>query len=669
MALKVALVSGILATLIGGARPARAQNAVEVASPDGRLTIRFEVVQGRPHYSVSRDERAVIEPSLLGFEFRDAPPLGPGLELVGTERRAVDETWKPVWGQRSSIRNHCSELTVNLRESGGLHRELTIVFRAYDDGVGFRYVLPEQPNLAGFAITEEVTRFRLAGDHIVWWSRADYDSYEHLYNETRLSGMLAANTPITMRAADGLHLCITEAALYDYADMTLEPTPGEPLTLRSVLVPWPDWVRVYGRTPFATPWRVVLIADRAGGLIESSLVLNLNEPCVLEDTSWIRPMNYLGIWWGMHIGRQTWAQGPTHGATTANARGLIDFASEHGFDAVLIEGWNTGWEKWGSKDAFDFVTPYPDFDLPSVARYASERGVALVGHHETGGDVPSYERMLQEAFAQCERLGIHAVKTGYAGGIFPRGQYHHGQWMVNHYQRVVEAAARHRIVLDVHEPIKPTGVERTYPNMMTREGARGQEYNAWSEGNPPSHTATLPFTRIVAGPLDYTPGILGLRYTNASVERSVHSTVANQLALMVVLYSPMQMAADLIENYEGHPAFAFAEAVPCDWDETRALGGEIGDFATIARRSGRDWFIGSITDEFPRTLEVPLSFLEPGVTYRAFIVADGPGAHYEENPEPCEIREATVTAADMLTLDLAAGGGCAVWLAPSEQAE
>ncbi len=315
-----------------------------------------------------------------------------------------------------------------------------------------------------------------------------------------------------MRTAEGTHLCVHEASLVDYASMTLEPVPGEPLTLRAALVPWPDGVLVRGRTPFLTPWRVVLITDRAGGLIESNLILNLNEPCALEDTSWIRPMKYVGIWWGLHIKRQTWHAGPTHGATTANAMRMIDFAHDHGIPGVLIEGWNTGWDRWGSDGAFDFVTPYPDFDLESVARYASRRGVALIGHHETGGDVPSYERMMEEAFAQCERLGIHAVKTGYAGGIFPRGQYHYGQWMVNHYRRVIELAASHRIMLDAHEVIKPTGEERTWPNMMTREAARGMEYNAWSEGNPPEHTTILPFTRIVAGPLDYTPGIFDVRF-------------------------------------------------------------------------------------------------------------------------------------------------------------
>ncbi len=659
----VSMAAVVAAALLCAAGPAGAAGETTISSPNGEVSVAFQLIDGRPHYSVSLEGRVIIEPSRLGFRFRDAPPLESGFEIVDSSTRSFDETWEPVWGKCSSVRNHGNELSVTLRENGGLGRELGVVFRAFDDGIGFRYVLPEQPNLGEFAITSEETRFRLPSDHTVWWIPNDYDSDEHLWNETPLSQVPGANTPVTMRTAEGMHLCIHEAALVDYASMTLEPVPDEPLTLRAALVPWPDRVLVRGRTPFRTPWRVVLITDRAGGLIESNLILNLNEPCALEDTSWIRPMKYIGIWWGLHIKRQTWHAGPTHGATTANAMRMIDFAHDHGIPGVLIEGWNTGWDRWGSDGAFDFVTPYPDFDLESVARYASRRGVALIGHHETGGDVPSYERMMEEAFAQCERLGIHAVKTGYAGGIFPRGQYHYGQWMVNHYRRVIESAASHRIMLDAHEVIKPTGEERTWPNMMTREAARGMEYNAWSEGNPPEHTTILPFTRIVAGPLDYTPGIFDVQF-DATMGRSTHTTLANQLALYVVLWSPLQMAADLIENYEGHPAFPFIEAVPCDWDETVGVDGAIGDHVTVARRSGREWFLGSVTDENARALEVALSFLEPGVVYAARIYADGPGADWETNPGSLAIREEQVMAVDTLAVELAPGGGQAVQFTP-----
>jgi len=658
--ISIALVASVFAAP-GTAR--EAPRSETVSSPDGRLTATLTVRGGVPAYHVERSGRPIILPSRLGLRLRGALPLEDGFELADSATRSFDETWEPVWGKCSRVTNRGNELTVTLRERLVPKRELVLVFRVFDDGIAFRYVLPEQPALGEFAIESEETRFAFAVDHTTWWIPNDYDSDEFLWNETPLSAVSGANTPVTMRAADGTHLCIHEAALVDYASMTLEPDPGEYLTLRCVLVPWPDGVAVHGRTPFVTPWRVILVTDRAGGLVESNTILNLNEPCALEDTSWIRPMKYVGIWWGMHIKRNTWHAGPTHGATTANARRLIDFAHDHGIPGVLVEGWNTGWERWGSEGTFDFVTPYPDFDLRSVARYAQMRGVALIGHHETGGDVPTYERMMEEAFAQYERLGIHAVKTGYAGGIFPRGQHHYGQWMVNHYRRVIALAAAHRITVDGHEVIKPTGEERTWPNMMTREAARGMEYNAWSEGNPPSHATVLPFTRIVAGPLDYTPGIFDIRF-DRTTGRSVHTTLAHQLALYVVLWSPLQMAADLVENYEGQPAFAFIEAVPCDWDETLGLDSAIGDHATIARRNGREWFLGSVTDENARALEVPLTFLEPGTVYLARVYADGPGADWETNPLSISITEAEVTAADTLSLALAPGGGQAVQLTP-----
>jgi alpha-glucosidase len=530
--------------------------------------------------------------------------------------------------------------------------------------VGFRYEFPEQANLKDFEIMSEETQFLFPGDPTAWWTPADFDSYEHLYTTGPLHSLDAANTPVTLKTDDGLYLCIHEADLTDYAGMTLARVDEPAVGLSSSLVPWPDGSKVKGAAPFKTPWRTIQISTWPGGLVESSLVLNLNEPCVIEDTSWIKPMKYIGIWWGMHIDKYTWHIGDRHGATTENAKRYIDFAARHGIPGVLIEGWNTGWDRWGQEGAYDFVTPYPDFDLPAVVAYARSKGVVIIGHHETGGDVPTYEKQLDKAFSLYSDLGVPAVKTGYAGAIYPRGYHHHGQWMVRHYRMVVKKAAEYRLMLDVHEPIKDTGISRTYPNMMTREGVRGTEYNAWETGNPPEHMTILPFTRMLAGPLDYTPGIFDLTFDAHKPNNRVHSTLANQLALFVVLYSPMQMAADLIENYEGHPAFTFIEAVPVAWDETRVLNGEIGDYVTIARRSGAEWYIGSITDENARVLSVDLKFLEPGRAYTARIYADAPDAHYETNPTAYEIREQCVTRDTILNLELAPGGGQAIALIP-----
>jgi hypothetical protein len=512
----------------------------------------------------------------------------------------------------------------------------------------------------------EDTRFAFAGNHTTWWIPADFDSYEHLYYQTPLDLVFAVNTPVTMKTEGGLYVSLHEANLTDYAGMTLALVPDEINTLRTSLVPWPDGSKVKGSTPCKTPWRTIQIATWPGGLVESSLILNLNEPCVIEDTSWIKPMKYIGIWWGMHIGKYTWHEGPDHGATTANAKRYVDFASRHGIPAVLIEGWNTGWHRWGQEGAFDHVTPYPDFDIEEVVRYAKEKGVGIIGHHETGGDVTTYDRQIEFAFRLYRDLGIHAVKTGYAGKIYPRGQYHHGQWMVNHYRMVVEKAAQYRIMLDVHEPIKPTGISRTYPNMMTREGVRGTEFNAWSEGNPPEHVTILPFTRMLAGPLDYTPGIFDLTFDEYKPGNRVRSTLANQLALYVILYSPLQMAADLIENYEGHPAFKFIKEVPVDWDETRVLNAEIGDYVTIARRKGDTWYIASVTDENARALTVGLAFLEAGKTYQARIYADAPESDFESNPTAYEMREQQVTRDTILNVELARGGGQAITITPGE---
>ncbi|MBD3367201.1 MAG: glycoside hydrolase family 97 protein [Candidatus Eisenbacteria bacterium] len=648
-----------------GASGTRALESPEnLTSPSGTVTVAFHLEDGRPFYAVTHRGRPVVLPSELGFVLGDGPFDGP-FELVSTDRRSHDGTWKPVWGAFERVRNHYNELDVTLRETAGRGRTLDIVFRAYDDGAAFRYRFPEGGGRGPFEIMEERSTFRFGGDHTVWWTVQDFDSYEHLYRKTPLSRLEAANTPITMRFADGLHVSLHEADLTDYSGMTLVPADGTGLALRSALVPWPDGVKVLAEAPCRTPWRTIQIAETPGGLVESQLIANLNEPCALDDTSWIRPMTYIGIWWGMHIGKYSWHEGATHGATTENAKRYIDFAARHDIPGVLIEGWNTGWDRWGQEGAFDYVTPYDDFDLEEVVAYARERDVSIIGHHETGGDARSYENVLDDALGLYASLGVPAVKTGYAGPIVPSGLHHHGQWMVQHYRRVVEAAARHRIMLDVHEPIKPTGLRRTWPHMMTREGVRGMEYNAWSEGNPPEHTTILPFTRMLAGPLDYTPGIFDMFFEEQNrPENSVKSTLAKQLALYVVLESPLQMAADLIENYEEHPVFAFIERVPVTWDETRVPEAAVGDYCVFVRRDNLDWYIGAVTDETGRTVTVSLDFLDPRRTYEGTLYVDGEDAHWRDGPASYAIESRTLTSDDELTLRLAPGGGAAVRLTP-----
>lgn len=661
-----------------------------VTSPEGRLRLTFALTDGAPSYAVTYRDRSVILPSRLGFTFRENPAMKGDFKIEGAEDQLVDETWTQPWGEEAEIRNHYRELRVDLRETGEPGRTMTLAFRVYDDGLGFRYEIPQQPNLSTFDIMSELTEFVLTDDHELWWIPAYADNrYEYLYQQTRLTHLSdnerqAVHTPLTMRTGTGLYLSIHEAALSDYASMTLVPGDDQrpAYTLECDLVPWSDGTKVKTAAPLRTPWRTIQIAETPGDLITNYLILNLNEPSVLEETDWIRPMKYVGIWWGMHIDVHTWGSGDRHGATTENAQRIIDFAAEHGIGGVLIEGWNVGWDGDWSRhgDRFSFTTPYPDFDLEAVATYAAERGVMLIGHHETGAAIQNYEQQLEAAFTLYQDLGVRAVKTGYVGwgqGIKRRDadgnlvglEWHHGQWMVRHYRHVVETAARYGIMLNVHEPIKPTGIRRTYPNMMTREGARGQEYNAWSEdgGNPPEHTTILPFTRLLAGPMDFTPGIFDLTFDEIRPENRVNTTLAKQLALYVVLYSPLQMAADLPENYVSHPAFQFIEAVPVDWATTLVPNGEIGDFVTVVRRdrASEDWYLGSITDEAARSLEVALTFLKVDHPYVAEIYADGPNADWERNPYAMEIAQSLVGHNTVIELDLASGGGQAIRFRPA----
>ncbi len=638
----------------------------ETTSPDGKVRLVFQLKGGIPYYSLFYHGHSLISPSKMGLRFKGYSHLDSNLVFLSSESASFSQVWRPVWGFTDSIRNNYNQLTILLRRQDTTHRPMEIVFRVYNDGVGFRYRIPDWDGVDSVFVTDEKTQFHIAGKPEVWWTPANYDSYEMLYQHGPMDSLKTVNTPVTFRREDGIHFSLHEADLSDYAGMTLKKADETNNVLECDLVPWPDGIKVKAKLPLQTPWRTIQLSRDAGGLLTSHLIQNLNEPCKIEDTSWIQPMKYVGIWWGMHIGVFTWHQGPKHGATTARAKQYIDFAARHNIPGLLIEGWNEGWETWLSgKNTPDFTTPYPDFDMEEVARYAKEKGVRIIGHHESGGNVPNYEAQLDSAFRYYERLGVRAVKTGYAGKMHPEGQHHHGQFMVNHYRRVVKKAAQHHIMLDVHEPIKPTGISRTWPNMMTREGVRGMEYNAWSEGNPPEHTTILPFTRGLAGPMDYTPGIFDLTFEQAGrPDRRVHTTLAKQLALYVVLYSPLQMAADLIENYENQPAFRFIEDVPVDWSATRVLLARIGDYVAIARKDkhSEDWYIGAVTDEQARLLELPLSFLQAGKTYRAEIYCDGPGADWQDNPLSIEITSFAATSADTLKAALAKGGGMAVRL-------
>jgi alpha-glucosidase len=660
---------------------ATAQERIRVASPDGRNEVTVEVRNGNLFYSVRRDGRVILLPSGLGFQFQGAAPLRDSLRVVGREQRSADQTWTQPWGEVARVRDHHNELRVSVAEGKAPSRQFVVVFRVFNDGVGFRYEFPQQPNLGEFAITDELTQFALADDARAWWipsSRPRMDRSEMLYSSSPVSVIDSVQTPLTMETRDGrTAIVIHEANLVDYARMNLAGARMENRTLRAALAPHNDGIKVRGRTPFQTPWRTIQLADRVTELAPSVLGLNLNPPSAIQNTSWIKPMKYVGIWWGMHINTMTWGSGPKHGATTANTRRYIDFAAANGFGGVLVEGWNTGWDgDWiQNANAFSFTEPYPDYDLRGLAAYAKSKGVKLIAHNETSGGTANYERQLEDAFRLYQSLGIDAIKTGYVTDLTKEGHSHHSQFMVQHYRKVIETAARYGIMVDVHEPIHDTGERRTYPNMMTREGARGQEYNAWGGegGNPPEHETILFFTRLLAGPMDFTPGIFDITIRNATGtprqphEPRVRTTLAKQLALYVVLYSPMHMAADLIENYANQPAFQFIKDVAVDWDTTRVIDGKIGDYVVVARKQrGNDqWFLGAITDEEGRTFNVPLSFLPPGRSYVAEIYADGPGAHWLNNPLPVTISRRNVTSASRLPLVLAPGGGQAIRIRPA----
>lgn len=663
------------ACLVAAAGPTVAATVASVESPDHRLRVELDVDDGRIGYRVFKDGTPLIGTSRLGFLFQNAEQIQRNLAFTSQATRTVDETWNQPWGERRVTRSHYNELRTRFTETINAKRAIDVTFRVFDDGLGFRYEFPDQPSMRDVRITDELTEFDVVPDATAWWIPAgEWNRYEYLYNHTPLREVSQAHTPITLKTAGGTYLSFHEAALVDYSSMWLRRVEGQ--RLKAQLAPGSEGWKVRRTAPFTTPWRTITISDRAGGLVESSLILNLNEPNRLGDVSWFKPAKYVGVWWSLHLEDRTWATGPKHGANTEETKRYIDFAAKHGFRGVLVEGWNPGWDgNWFANGwDFDFTKATPDFDIEALSKYAASKGMHLIGHHETGCAVSHYERQLPKALDLDARLGIDVVKTGYvcdAGQIERQDvengpvlrEWHDGQWRANHQLRVVQEAAKRHIAIVDHEPIKDTGLRRTYPNWISREGARGMEYNAWGHPpNPPEHEANLVFTRLLAGPMDFTPGVLSLKGRGG---QPIQSTLAKQLANYVVIYSPVQMAADLPEHYEQHlDAFRFIEDVPTDWEDTRVVNGEPGDFVTIARkeRRGNDWYVGSVTDENARTLSLPLDFLDAGRTYEAQIYRDGDGADWKTNPFAFTVETRRVRRGDVLTLKLAPGGGEAIRL-------
>jgi hypothetical protein len=680
-------------------------NAQQLVSPDGKLTMKFSLSgNGVPSYTLSYKSKVVIKPSRLGLELKkDKQSLQNNFTVSDTKTLSVDENWNPVWGEVETIRNHYNELAVTLDQQQS-NRRMIIRFRLFDDGLGLRYEFPSQKNLSYFILQQEHTQFAMAGDHTAFWLPGDYDTQEYDYTTSKLSEirklMPKAVTPnvsqttfsptavqasLMMKTADGLYINLHEAALINYPVMNLN-LDDKNLVFESWLTPDATGDRGHLQTPRTTPWRTVIVSDDARDIIASKMIYNLNEPSVIKDVSWIKPMKYVGVWWEMITGKSTWAYtddfpsiqlgitdytkakpNSKHGANTQNVKKYIDFAAKNGFDGVLVEGWNTGWEDWfgNSKDyVFDFVTPYPDFDIQEINRYARSKGIKMIMHHETSGSVRNYERHLDSAYKLMKRFGYDAVKSGYVGNILPHGEHHYSQWIINHFQYAIEQAARYKIMVNAHEAVRPTGIARTYPNLIGNESARGTEYQAFG-GNKANNVAILPFTRLLGGPMDFTPGIFEMDLSKVNPENKSHvnSTICNQLALYLTMYSPLQMAADLPENYDRFPdAFQFIKDVAVDWSNSKYLEAEPGAFITVARKAKQtgQWFAGSVGGMNARTSVIPFNFLDAGKTYVATIYADANTAHYKTNPQAYTIRKVIVTDRSVLKQFVAAGGGYAI---------
>jgi len=679
-------------------------NAQDMYSPSKNIKVTFNInKKGQPTYQVNYKNNPVVLPSIMGLSIKDANNLTNDFEVTKTETLSFSESWQPVLGEQSSILNKYNQTRIFLNQKN-TNNKLNIVFKIYDEGVAFRYEFPLDNTVKYFTISNENTQFNLTGDHTVFWIPGDYDSQEYAYNKTKISDIdnskidlnngvglksitsqYRVQSPLMLKSSDGLYINIFEAAVVNYPIMHLD-VDVKNFQFTSNLVPNALGDKAYLRTPSVSPWRTIMVSDDARDIVSSKMILNLNEPNKIEDTSWIKPMKYVGIWWEMHVGLSTWDYAGSqnaqnagtafgemipsgkHGATTENTKKYIDFAAKHGFDGVLVEGWNTGWEDWYGKwkeDVFDFTTPYPDFDIEAISKYAKSKGVKMIMHNETSGSVANYERYLDRAFTLMQTYGYPAVKTGYVGKIIPRGEFHDGQTMVNHFNFVAQRAADFKIMINSHESVRPTGYHRTYPNYIAAEAARGNEFNAWSNGNPPDHETILPFTRLLGGPMDYTPGIFEIKmnvYDTTKTEQ-VHTTLAKQLALYVTMYSPLQMAADLPENYQKHlDAFRFIVDVPLDWQNSIYLEAEPGEYLTVVRKDKHTerWFLGAITNKDPRKTSISLDFLTAGKKYKATLYLDGKDADWKDNPKSYQIITKEVTSKSDLKLKLAPGGGAAI---------
>jgi alpha-glucosidase len=660
---KILLPAFLMALTVVGTAQAQKSKSYELASPGGINKIKFNLDKTAPKYEVSHGKTQVLTPSDMGFLLKNNDNFSTNFEVVDVKNSTFDETWEQVWGEKKKIRNHYNQMVVMLQQKNAEKRKLEIQFRAYDDGVAFRYVYPNQGTKDSIFIMDEKTTFNLKEDGKAWWIPAfKPERYEYLYKNSPVSTLDTVHTPLTIESKGGLKISFHEANLTDFASMTLQKTTGT--QLKSNLVPWADGVKVRVKDSFTSSWRTLQIGENAGDLIDSYLILNLNEPNKLENTAYVKPYKYFGIWWAMHIGKYTFWEGEKQGATTAHAKEYIDFTAKQGLHHLLIEGWNKGWtQQWyeNHMHMFSFTKSADNFDLEKVVEYGKEKGVELIGYHETGSNLINYMKQIDEGFALYKKLGIHTVKIGHVGSKLNMKEWHHGQFGVNYFRYVLEKAAKYDLAVFYHEPIKDTGERRTYPNMLAREAARGQEYNAWSEGNPPSHVVILPFTRMLSGPMEYTPGVLDVEIKQGYPGKRIHGTAAQQLAMYVCFYSPIQMLADLPENY-AVPSMQFLKDVPTDWADTKVLNAEIGEYLTTVRKdqNSEDWYLGSMTNEKRRDLTISLSFLDENSSYEAQIYADSEGTDETHNPESVAITKKTVKASDNLQLHLGGAGGTAI---------